>query len=485
VSLGSRYTRAMSWFTDLLGLSRPTLALPGPAETRADSGGSVANPITGLGGGLDKGTSARPNPYVLALSDRELRALHTHNGMARRIVELLPNRATRRGWSCPDIPPAEDKRLRTWARAAEAMTMARLLGGAAVLMVTEDDVPAGIRSRPWDWLREPLDLQRIGKLHALHVFDASEALPMSWESSLASPGWRLPALWHLTSSTTGWTATVHASRLLHFRGARRPPSELQSSWGRPNTMPDDSVLQAVWDEIRRLSETMAGGAVLAQELRESVLKVSGLANKLAGNEAAQVQARVSFMARTRSLLNMVLIGENDEYHTRSSPPTGFKDLSESAQAMLTTVLGWPRSMLTGEAPGGLSTDDASGLERERQIISDYQEQHREPLEALYTVAYAAQDGPTRGQVPAEWELSFAPLDEPKELEIAELRHKVAETDAIYLDRGVYGPDSVAESRFGGDGWSLDMEPVPVPDPVDDAAVQAAVERELAAVPVDG
>jgi 2'-5' RNA ligase len=64
-------------------------------------------------------------------------------------------------------------------------------------------------------------------------------------------------------------------------------------------------------------------------------------------------------------------------------------------------------------------------------------------------------------------------------EVAELRHRVAETDALYLDRGVYGPDAVATSRFGEDGWSLDLDAVEVPDP-DDAAVEAAVAEALAA-----
>ncbi|HEX5038509.1 MAG TPA: anti-CBASS Acb1 family protein, partial [Candidatus Limnocylindria bacterium] len=232
MSEAPRYTGRMGWFSDVFGglLGRDPPALPGPAEERrADSagGGSVMNPLTGLGSWADKGASARPNPCVVPLRDDELRALYGHNGLARRIVDLPPGRATRRGWTVTDIPQSEDKRLRTWERHREGWSMADLYGGAVLLMVTEDDVPRSARGMsPSAWLMQPLDLRRIGVLHAIHVFDAFEASPASWENDIASPGWRLPGSWSLSSST-GWSATVHASRVVHLRGRRRPPSEIR------------------------------------------------------------------------------------------------------------------------------------------------------------------------------------------------------------------------------------------------------------------
>jgi phage-related protein (TIGR01555 family) len=268
----------------------------------------------------------RPNPWSIPLGDHELSALYANNGMARRIVDLLPSRATRRGWTVPDVDAAEHKRLRAWERCREAMIWARLHGGAVLLMVTEDDVPAAWRRRGSDWLQQPLELERVGKLHALQVFDAAEATPQAFEESIASPNYRMPRLWSL--SGPGWYGTVHASRVVHFRGARRPPSEARRSSS--NVMPDASVLQHAWDEIRRLTETMQGGAVLAQELRESVLKVSGLAAKQTGDEATALQTRLSMMSRTKALLGLILVGENDEYENRGNAPTGFERAQEKA-----------------------------------------------------------------------------------------------------------------------------------------------------------
>jgi len=152
--------------------------------------------------------------------------------------------------------------------------MGRLDGGAVAVMITEDDVPRAFRRDPYLWLREPLDLKRVGKLHALQVFDALEATPLAWETDITSPRYREVRLWSITAD--GLTAWVHGSRVLHFRGAERPPSEARGTWFSMTNMPDDSVIQALWDDLSRLSQTMAGGATLAQELRERVLKLANL-----------------------------------------------------------------------------------------------------------------------------------------------------------------------------------------------------------------
>src|SRR5262245_50231170 len=92
----------------------PTLqipVLPNPTEPplpgiRADS---ILNPLTLLGSQqVDKGAAARPNLGVVPLSDQELRSLYVYNGVAGRIVELLPQKATRRGGSVDGVPMAEE-----------------------------------------------------------------------------------------------------------------------------------------------------------------------------------------------------------------------------------------------------------------------------------------------------------------------------------------------------------------------------------------
>lgn len=418
-------------------------------ESRQDS---VSNPLTGLGGSYDKGQIARPNAYIIPLAPQELRSLFANNGIANRIVSLPAKRACRRGWTVPEIGD-EDRRLQTYPRVEEAMTWARLHGGSPLLMVTEDDVPSSFRGRPIDWLREPLDLRRVGKLHALQPFDAVEAAPVRWNTDVRSPGYRMPAEWRI--SADGFSATVHASRVVYFRGAKRPPSEARGGFA-GNRLPDDSCLQAVWDEIRRLTETLQGGAVMAQELRESVLTIANLSAKRSSDQASVIDEQISLIARGKALLGMILLGKDDKYENRSNPPTGFKELSSGAWEALAAATGIPQVILMGSTPGGLNTDGASSWEGFRALVSDYQEANRAELERLYEVVYAAQDGPTGGKAPKGWTLTFETLDEPDLATQAEIRKNTALADSAYLAREVISRQDVADARFGPGGWSMDL-----------------------------
>lgn len=463
--------------------SAPRAPAPTPhaapaTEARLDG---VYNAFTGLGGQYDKGAASRPSTSVNPLTDQELRASYLYSGLPRRIVDVLPQKATRKGWSAPDVPSKEEDRLRVWERYCEGMTLARLYGGAVGLMVTDDDVPPAFRARPEMWMREPLDLKRVGALRALHVFDALECRPWLFDEDLRSPGYRSPALWSI--STGRRDLVVHSSRVIWFRGARRPTSELRGGWRRANSMPDDSILQAVWEEVARLLTVAQGGSILALELREAIVKVSGLAGIQASDQKAAFDARMRAMMTARSLLGLVILGENDHYESRSNNPQGWDKLHEGMVTLLCAALGWPRVMLTGEAPGGLSTDDKSGLERERQLVSDYQERHRPEITRLYEVLYASQDGPTGGQIPDEWTVTFAPLNEPTDAETAELRLKTAQMDVAYINAGVYTPEEIARQRFGPDGWRLDLEEVEVVDL--EAETERAIEAARAELAAQG
>lgn len=436
-----------------------------------DSAG-IVNALSGLGGPGDKGSAGRPNTNATPLSDTELRSAYLFSAPSRRVIDLVAKRACRTGWTVPELGE-EERRLRIGQQCERAFRWARLYGGALLLPVTLDDVPRGYAGREWAWLREPLDLQRVGRISALHAFDAFEVYPHEDDDDPRSPTFRTPKYWTIASKSLH--VTVHASRVVWVRGCERPSDASR----RGNRMPDDSVLQAMWDEVQRLSQTMAGGAKIAQELRESVLKLAGHAQQNTSDQKKKYQAQLSTIAKMRSLLSLTVLGKEDEYESVSHAPTGFSDLSDAAKSMFSMASGIPEVILFGSTPEGLNTDGDSAWQGFRQLVSDYQEDRRPELERLHEIVYAQQDGPTGGRAPEDWTLEFKPLDEPSEQERAEVRKLTAETDKIYLDAGVYSPQEVAEQRFGPDGWSLDLIDVQPIDP-DEAAERAAAHAALMA-----
>lgn len=489
----------------------------GEVESIASRLDGIVNAFTGLGGLNDKGQVARPIFLDRKnLSDLELTELLFSNGISRRIVELVPNEATRAGWSVtasddedddeePEIDATmeEDQRLFTFDRTNQAMKMARLYGGSVMLMVTEDDIPPEFfqdgRRTASDWLAEPLDLNRVIRLNALQVFDTFEAFPLTFESDINQPGYRDPLIWSLAPTIPfsersisvstrrveiGSFSRVHASRLLFFRGAKRPPSWRHQGSSNNNRALDDSILQAVWNEIRDLTSVMQGGATLAQELRESVVTVAGLKGIVTADQATAFNARMKLMSMGKALLGLIVLGEGDKYENRSNPPTGFKELSGEAQTMLSAVTGIPQVQLFGTVPSGFGKDDVAGRQQFDRLISTAQTNITPQLNQLYEVVFAAKEGPTSGVIPKVRKVVFAPLDELNERQVAEIREFNAKTDAIYLDRGVLPADAVTEARFGVRGYQTDII---VEEPTDEeveaqlaAEAKAEMEAEAAA-----
>ncbi|NOT72448.1 MAG: DUF1073 domain-containing protein [Hyphomicrobium sp.] len=403
----------------------PFAAFAAPA--RRANFDSVLNAVTQVGSRtLDKGASADVDIARDPLDHQRLKILYRYNGLVRRIVDLLPLRATRKGWRVNDGQNYDE--LDVWGRTREAMQWARAGGNAVILPVF-----SGRESEPGDrtFLANPIDFKRVGDPIALHTFDFSELSVRKWDRDITSPYFRRPVLWDITSD--GFQATVHASRLAVFSGSKNPPS-----YTRRSALPDDSVIQVIWDEIMRLTQTMQGGATLAQELREAVLKVSGMDMIATGDEAKFLTMKLNLVNRARSILGLIVVDKEDDYENRSNPPTGFEELSGGAKSMLAAVSGYSEIVLYGNSPGGLSSDGESGHAMHRQQIADYQEENRWPLMTLYRLM-------NRGKKVEE--IEFHPLDEPSGMEKAETCKIHAETDEIRLRSGVLSPRDVARGRF--------------------------------------
>ncbi len=443
---------------------------------RLDRGDSLLNELTGLGGANDKGTAGRPNLLAHRLDELELTALHLNNALAKRIVNLIPDDEGRRDWRIADGTDDVDilgdsmTEFEVKDNFVEARQWARLYGGSIIVMVTEDEKPPGLLSRQLsdeDHLRLPLDLDRVRAVKALHVLDSLEAWPLTYQTRYTSPGFRDPELWQIAPSgpVAFSGGLVHHSRVLWFRGAKRPPSWRYSAFGFGSSglgaggtrSLDDSILQAMWEEIRNLTSTMQGGAAMAQELRESVLKVAGLKGLMTGDQAAATKARIRLIARAKAILGIIVLGEGDEYSSRANPPTGFAELSSGAQSMVSMATGYPQTILFGTTPSGLSTDNESGRQTYDRLVDAQTEKHIRPnLTRFADVMFHAKEGPTKGQVPEDWSATFGPITVPTAAEEATTRKTTAETDAIYINTGVLDPEQVADSRFGPDGYQIEI-----------------------------
>jgi hypothetical protein len=82
-------------------------------------------------------------------------------------------------------------------------------------------------------------------------------------------------------------------------------------------------------------------------------------------------------------------------------------------------------------------------------------------ERLIKILLSCKDGPTRGKEPEKWGTESRPLYAMNELEMADLRLKQGQVDAIEIQNSVVTPEEIAVSRHGGQRWQsrtvLDFE----------------------------
>lgn len=465
-------------------------APPPPQPARTDSVrdfiarryDSLVNALSGLGGAYDKGTTARPDTTRVMLSWSELSVLYRDNGYAKRIVNVVPSDATRKGWRVIDDSGEADRleketrRLDVYNNVRKGLQWGRVYGACIVLMVLDEDIPEQYRQNPARWLEQPLDLARVLRIRSLVPLESMDARPHSYETDIRSSRFREVKLWQVSpSAATGLSSgtLVHHSRVLYFPGEELPPYLRQMNNGI-----DASILDGIWDQIRNKTSVDQAAALLSQELNVSALTVAGLEGISTEEQYALFQARVLAIARSKSLCNAVVMGQGETFENKAASVSGFKDLDDNAKQALCAVTGMPSAILFGEAPGGLNTDGDSHRKLWTNIIACFQQDRLlGPLTQFYTVVYAQKRGPTGGEIPGEWNIEFLPLDELTEKERAELEKIHAETDAIRVQNGILPAEHIAASRYGATGYQNDLLPY---DPEAEAAAQQAEADRLAA-----
>jgi phage-related protein (TIGR01555 family) len=388
----------------------------------------------------------------------ELDMLYRDNALIKRFVNVVPDEATRAGWrvQSADIDEAarkrlvrEQKRLKISHTFRRAGRLGRKSGGCLIYIAAQE---TGMPD-----LSEPLDLQKIEKVHGLVVLEKGEFSPSKWDTDITTAGtnYGRPSHWNLTPRLfggSGYLSDVHHSRCLYIAG------EESSNEDRiENSGCDESVIQHTYDAFRNRAIVDKAGATLATELKVDALYVHELTERSAEDTRANLLTRLSLMMQSKSNNRAVLLDTNDKYVPGSGGVSGFKDLDMNTMYQIGASTGIALTIMFGQPPSGLSTDDKSGRETFNRLVGEYQQTtFAEPLEHLYKVVFAADKGPTDGHVPS-FDVEFLPLAVASPTEQAALQKTYAEVDKINIELGVYSPDRAAMRYTGGFAANLPPE----------------------------
>ena len=411
---------------------------------------TVFNAMTGLGGARDKGNQVGVDVARTTLDDAEKDTLGRFDGYAVSWFERLSNEATLTGWDVKvgnDVQQqmrAHERRLGVTDKMRRGLHGGVLNGASLILMVTDQKS-----------LEKPLNLDKVKELKALHVFDACEFQPYEFETDYRDPNWRKPKTWQLMPQVAG-VVTGRSNSDIHTKGQRVhhshciyiPGRELSDRLRSENNGKDDSYLDSAWDAIKDMLSIDQGGAVLAQEMKQDVIKMGGLEAVDAGALGQVMRDRMKTIIAGKGLLGMIVLAEDDSYESRAATTQGYKDLKAGGKSTFAAVSNQPETVAFGATPGGLNTDGEAGRRFWDRVVAAVQKTHLLPaLDKLYPVIIATMDEPIE-----DWRIEFRPLGTLTPMEQAEVHNKNAQTDRIYRQEGVLAAEHIRKSRFGEDGY---------------------------------
>lgn len=402
-----------------------------------------ANILTGLGvRNRDKRLSALAQ-YNGPMVERDAEEIYASDGLARRIITLLPFDAIREWvkFEEKELQPKindEVDRLKARKRIIKAWDYARLYGGSGIFVNTGE---------PIEKLKDPLEMNTIREIKSLVVFSRHELQvdTTDLETDISSVNFDMPKTYNfMPRGRAGGGFRIHESRIIRFDGVELPTLLRVSNqyWG-------DSVYTGILEALRDFGISCGSIAHIVQEFRMLVYSVQNLAQDVVAGNKEKIQERMELMNISRSVMGAFVLDKDGEgMDSMSANVTNLEKLMDVLSKRLQSVTDIPHTILFNESPSGLS---ATGKSEERiwyDYVSSQQEQYlAEKIDRLLTMIFAAKSGPFKGREPENWGYDFVPLWQMSDKEQAETNKMNAETDQIYVNMGTLEPSEVREDRF--------------------------------------
>ena len=422
----------------------------GSGGIRADG---LQNVFIGMGTGRDKSQYTKTTATIF-LAQEELENLYGE-WLPRRIVDIYADQATRKGFKVlfgGEGARAEEvqgiEQVIEDLYILESLNLAaknsRLYGGACLLLFIDDGRPAYM----------PVDKRNIRRVEEIECLDRWQIAPVINEENLYD--YSKATYYQIISGDLINEPTltyIHKDRILRFDGDWLPYRIRQRNYGWGM-----SSLQTVYDSFRHYWTGLNSAATLLTEFDIFVHKVRGLAAMLAAGKEGAVRDRLQVNDMSKSIYRGYAIdAEKEELEFISRNFGGIGEVLEKLRVDIIGASKIPHTVLFGESPSGLGSTGRSEERDFAKTLADYQSTNfKRPIKKLMELIMLSKEGPTNGRLPESWRISFNPLFELNEREMADVRARVAAVDGRYIQLGVLSPKEVADARYGGSEWSMEL-----------------------------
>lgn len=431
---------------------------------------SIYNTLTGVGAGKDTSFDVA---LTGVLDYPRLREIYRHVSYARRACDLPVEDATSKGYIIPLEDGANDAKSVAWQNEQRRLKLdlnvvqqakwARAFGASYLLLITDDG----------DDPKKPLNLNKLKQISQVVCLTADECKSDSFgllsglgQTFMDPVFYRLylptlvrqgleeiPTKW---ASALAGTSEVHHSRIIRMIGRELTREEILGHWTE-----GDSIIQAMFRELAQAVGVDNAAAILAAEMKLDVVKVPGLDAVATSDQGEAFEERMSLLKRGKSLLNMIILGRDEEFESRQAPVSGFKDLGQQAKDALVAATGIPEPILFGKATSGMAGDTGIEGETYMGLLNSLWRFRITPVyERLYTVIRAQKQGPYAGAFDVQFEVHPVPLREERPKDVWARRLMQAQIDSMYYAGGMGPiPKEYLQERFkAAGGWTFDLPP---------------------------
>ena len=356
---------------------------------------------------------------------KELEAAFQSNWLARAIVEIPAADMTRewRTIKCEDadVIRIEEDRLQVPACVNEALTWARLYGGAAILPITNQDLERPFRP----------DLIKKGEVQRLLVLDRYEMIPHAintWDVLAAN--YLQPEFYTLYQGSQ----RIHWTHFIRFIGAKLPRRQrvLLQGWG-------DSELRKCLSDLKDTVAAKDGIAELMQSANLDVITREGLSEELSTDQEDKIIQRYQLFDSMKSIVNTALLDGDEKLDRLTLSMSGIAPVLETFMVWISGAADIPVTRLFGQSAAGLNATGEGDLKNYYDGIRSKQNSQLDPvMSQLDAILVRSALGTYNETYNYDWERLY----QPNRKEQAEAQKIEAETDVILLDAGVIGRSQV-------------------------------------------
>lgn len=405
---------------------------------------SLTNVVSGLGTQRDKAASTH---YTFCqMGSDELIAAYRGAWLPRAIVDMPAEDAVRkwREWRADpeQITKIEalEAKLGLANKVEQALKMARLLGGCAIYISTNEKTP-----------EKPLDPRRVTDIRALTLLTQADLKAGDVVKDIESPYYGKPEFYKLGENTI-----IHASRLIILEGQQLPLGAVSYGYRdsplsgyNNNCQWGDSVLQSVMDAVMAHDSSAANIVSLIFEAKVNVFKFEGLSEQLKVNKGQNVLNRMVLQTTMKGINGDVVIDAKDEFEQRNASFGGLDSLLERFGYIVAGAAEIPATRLFGRSSAGLS---GSGDGDERVYFDRVNHEQTSKIEPALRLFDQCLLKVALGSIPPEIWYEWRPLRQMSEVERADIFHKYAQAArslAGSQDGAIVPLEALSESTVNG------------------------------------